>query len=68
MNDARLAEAAYNAYCDARNWKSVRGDTLPAFADQDRGLQEAWEAAAKAVRKQIHIHVAAILAGEEPES
>lgn len=38
-----LGEIAYSAYCEARQWKSVRGEPLPKFQDQSPELQEAWE-------------------------
>jgi hypothetical protein len=47
--DQSLGELAYAAYCEAVGYKSVRGDTLPGWADQDERLQEAWDAAAEAV-------------------
>ena len=31
-----LGEIAYNAYCEARAWKSVRGERLPHFKEQSR--------------------------------
>lgn len=52
MNE-RLGEIAYNAYCAARGWKSVRGEPLPAWGAQDEGLRAAWIAAALAVSNHI---------------
>lgn len=53
MNDEKLGEIAYNAYCSKRDWKSIRGEPLPAFLNQSKELQEAWIAAAKAVSDEI---------------
>jgi len=39
-----LGQIAYDAY-----WKSVRGEPLPQFAEQNPDLIKAWEKAAKAV-------------------
>jgi hypothetical protein len=44
-----LGEIAYNAYCHAVEWKSVKGDPLPQFIEQFPRLKIAWEAAAGAV-------------------
>ncbi len=52
MNE-HLGEIAYNAYCKARGWKSVRGEPLPHWEQQDEALRAAWVAAAEAVRSQI---------------
>jgi hypothetical protein len=46
-------EIAYNAYCKAREWKSVRGERLPHFEEQSPELRQAWEIAAKAVAEEI---------------
>jgi hypothetical protein len=43
-----LGNAAYNAYCDIRKWKSVRGEPLPQYENQSPELVAAWEAAAVA--------------------
>ena len=40
---------AYDTYCDAVGWKSVRGDDLPKWEDQSERLQRAWDKAALAV-------------------
>lgn len=55
MNKYHLGEIAYNAYCESRQWKSVRGEPLPAFGSQTEQLKEAWQAAAEAVAKEISI-------------
>ena len=41
-------EVAYNAYCEHRGWKSIRGDPLPKFEAQSEDLKEAWVAAGNA--------------------
>jgi hypothetical protein len=46
-------EIAYNAYCQKRGWKSVRGEPLPEFTAQSAELQAAWQAAADAVAAHI---------------
>lgn len=52
MNE-RLGEIAYDAYCAMRDWKSVKGDALPHWAQQSKELQDAWIAAAIAVSREI---------------
>lgn len=42
-------QVAYDAYCQARGWKSVKGDPLPQFHQIDPMIAEAWQLAAKAV-------------------
>ena len=44
-----LAAAAYDAYCDLRDWKSVRGEALPRWEGVEPGIKTGWIAAAKAV-------------------
>ena len=51
MDQYHFARIAYNAYCEKRQWKSVRGDPLPTFDAQSLELKEAWQAAADAVLK-----------------
>lgn len=53
MTKEKLGEAAYNAYCAARGWKSVRGEPLPHWQQQDDMLRAAWCAAADAVAQEI---------------
>jgi hypothetical protein len=48
-----LGEIAYNAYCENRKWKSVKGEPLPSFRAQKMELQAAWEQAAEAVSNKI---------------
>jgi hypothetical protein len=40
---------AYDAYCESRGWKSVRGEPLPQWKDQSENLRESWMKAADAV-------------------
>lgn len=55
MRNERLGEIAYNAYCAARGWKSVLGEPLPHWQQQDDTLRAAWCDAADAVAKEISI-------------
>lgn len=55
MNNERLGEIAYNAYCAAREWKSVRGEPLPHWKEQDPTLRAAWVAAAEAVANDFGV-------------
>lgn len=58
MSNKALAKIAYDAYCEARDWKSVCGDALPHFDQQTPDLQEAWTQAAVAVAEAIRIQQA----------
>lgn len=49
----KLGEIAYNAYCAARGWKSVRGEPLPHWSQQDQSLRDAWIKAAEAVAAKL---------------
>src|SRR6185369_988934 len=51
-----LGQIAYDAYCKARKYVSVSGERLPHFAEQSPELKAAWEAAAKAVARQISVN------------
>lgn len=53
--DMEYGEIAYNAYCESRGWKSVRGEPLPHWKQQDQSLRDAWIAAARAVIKSVQI-------------
>lgn len=53
MSAEELGRVAYDGYCKARNWKSIRGEPLPHFEQQAPELQEAWIEAAKAVSRAI---------------
>jgi hypothetical protein len=44
-----LAEAAYNAYCATRNWKSFDGKPLPQWPEVKPEIQAGWVAASNAV-------------------
>lgn len=50
MSPVELGAAAYNAYCEQRNWRSFKGDPLPQFTEQSPDLQIAWIKAAFAAR------------------
>jgi hypothetical protein len=49
----KYAKIAYDAYCKARDWKSVRGEPLPHFEQQSVDLQKAWQKVAEAVSDEI---------------
>ena len=50
----RLGKHAYLAYCASTGGKSlVSGAPLPSWEDQDPQIQDAWEAAATAVQREI---------------
>ena len=49
----KYAKIAYDAYCKSRDWKSVKGESLPHFEQQLPELQEAWRLAAEAVINEI---------------
>ena len=53
-----LGKAAYDAYCQQRGWKSVKGDPLPQWAEQDPNLRQAWMAGAEAVIQHANTHCA----------
>lgn len=55
MSDRQLGEIAYNEYCAARGWQSVRGEPLPHWGQQDEALRIAWACAAGAVRAAIQL-------------
>lgn len=52
MNE-KLGEVAYNAYCEQREWKSLNGDPLPNWKQQDEKLRAAWSAAVNAVVAEL---------------
>jgi hypothetical protein len=54
-------EINYNAYCEDRGWKSVRGDPLPKWHEQSDDLKASWEKAANAV-------LASVAAADTPET
>ena len=49
MTDDKLAEIAYDSYCDARKRRGVRVDSLPSWQKQSEDFREAWVSAAMAV-------------------
>lgn len=55
------AKAAYNAYCDSREWKSVRGEPLPAWDKVDQVLKVSWRIAARATLEKFATDVTADL-------
>jgi hypothetical protein len=54
-----LGKLAYDAYLHHVGYKSVRGEPLPEFADQEPRLQNAWRVAAQAVAIQVNAQAAA---------
>ncbi len=53
MNDERLGEIAYNAYCKSCKWLSIRGEPLPHWEQQQEALRVHWVKAALAVSDSI---------------
>lgn len=52
--DRCLGQVAYEAYCEATSWVSmISGATLPPWAHQGQGVQDAWDSAAHAVVREI---------------
>lgn len=49
-----IAKAAYEAYCSARGWKSVKGDALPQFEKQQPDVIAAWQLAAAAASAEAN--------------
>ena len=49
MSNEHIGKIAYDAYCKERGWKSVRGDSLPQWEQQDQSLRTAWVYGAQAV-------------------
>jgi len=47
VND--LGKVAYEAYGEARSWKTVAGEEMPRWEEQSQELRDAWDAAAQAV-------------------
>lgn len=58
---AFLAKIAYDAYCENKKWKSVRGEPLPVFDMQSPELQQAWQEAALAVEKEVAKEVLSVI-------
>jgi hypothetical protein len=43
----------YEAYCEARSWKSFDGEVLPTWNAVKTSIQQAWEKAAQAARQNV---------------
>ncbi len=41
-----LGQICYDSYCESQGWRSVHGEVLPRFENQDTRLQSAWTDAA----------------------
>ena len=48
-----LGRIAYEAYAKSCGYKSIRGEDLPVWQDQDPAIQAHWEAAAQAVVSSV---------------
>lgn len=48
-----FGQIAYEAYLESCGGKSIRGDDLPSWADQDPAIRAHWVAAAQAVVKSV---------------
>lgn len=46
-------QLAYEAYGEARNWVTWGGTPMPTWENQSPDLQDAWTAAANAVRFRV---------------
>jgi precorrin-2 methylase len=53
VEEENLGRICYEAYADAVEWKSVRGDPLPAYNDLIERVQDAWQDAAEAVAEHL---------------
>lgn len=51
--EVRLGKVAYDAYGAERGWVVFDGSPMPHWNKQPSDLQEAWEAAAKAVAQLV---------------
>lgn len=45
----QLAQIAYEVYAEHQNWKNVRGEQIPTWAEQRVDIKGAWIAAISAV-------------------
>lgn len=61
-----LGQVAYEAYCDARDWQSFNGDTLPDFVNQSPALRAAWAKAEIAAQQVVAPKSVAPPVGSEP--
>ena len=48
-------QIAYEAYTEHCGGKSIRGEDLPSWQDQDPAIQEHWKAAGLAVMRQYRL-------------
>lgn len=48
----RWGQIAYEAYVASCGGRSIRGEQLPAWGDQDPAIQGHWQAAGLAVKRQ----------------
>lgn len=53
MRDYTLAQIAYEAYCDQREWKAFNGDALPQWDKVPEYIKDAWWEAAEAVGNKV---------------
>lgn len=53
MTDTELAQVAYRAYGETTDFKNFRGDPMPEWADLPQKIQQAWVAAADAVKEEV---------------
>ena len=51
MTDEELGKVAYDAYCEARHWKSFEGQPLPKWEDTRTDVKVGWMKSARAVAK-----------------
>jgi hypothetical protein len=49
MSDEELAQVAYIAYGNCRDWKVFSGESMPTWHEQSEELKTAWVTAAHAV-------------------
>jgi hypothetical protein len=52
-NLIELAEAGYDAYFASREGKTYDGKPMPTFKELPYGICLAWQACAKAIKKQV---------------
>lgn len=48
-----LGQIAYEAYAEHSCWKSIRGELLPNWSDQQAEIMQHWEIAAAAVIHEV---------------
>jgi hypothetical protein len=51
-----IGQAAYDAYCANRSWKSFNGDPLPKWPDVKPEIKAGWIAGASGVVVWLHTH------------